>query len=251
MDTTDGPVFVKQASDEGTLSMLRHEALVYSHVAGSFLPTYVGFADRGDRALLALEYVSDARWPPPYPDELTPLFAALETVSTVKPPPELPSHGSRWSRWQRVADDPEPLLGLGLCSREWLESALEALIAAEQQAVFEGSALVHNDVYSGNVCFDGRGAMLVDWGAAVRGSRWIDVAFAVLSVRVEGGVVPAFDFPEEAAFAAALAGHFAVEAHEPLPVWADPGSTLREDMAGDLAHALAWTAEVLELQPLR
>jgi hypothetical protein len=62
--------------------------------------------------------------------------------------------------------------------------------------------------------------------------------------------VPAVEFPGEAAFAAALAGHFALEAPAPLPAWAAPGSTLREDMTGDLAHALRWAAELLELPPL-
>jgi hypothetical protein len=83
----------------------------------------------------------------------------------------------------------------------------------------------------------------------VRGSRWIDVAFALLSLRVEGATPPSLDFPNEGPFAAALAGHLAVEAPAPLPDWAEPGSTLREAMAGDLAHALRWAAERLELAP--
>lgn len=251
VETAAGPVFVKQAEDDGSLTMLRREALVYSSVAGPFVPALIGFADAGDRAALAIEYVAGAHWPPPYPEDVTPLFDALELVAIADPPPQLPAHEKRWSRWERVADDPGPLLGLGLCSRDWLEHSLEGLVAAEVQASFQGDELVHNDVYSGNVCFVGRVAMLVDWGAAVRGSRWIDMAFAVLSVRVEGGTPPIVHFPDEGPFAAALSGHFAVEAPAPLPDWAEPGSTLREDMAGDLAHALRWASEVLGLSPLR
>jgi hypothetical protein len=92
--------------------------------------------------------------------------------------------------------------------------------------------------------------VLVDWGASVRGSRWIDVAFAILSVRVEGGIPPPVDFPAEPCFAAALSGHFAVEAAAPLPAWAEPGSALREDMRGDLVYSLRWACELLELPPL-
>ena len=33
----------------------------------------------------------------------------------------------------------------------------------------------------------------------------------------------------------------------PPPDWTPPDSTLREDMIGDLAHALRWAAEALEL----
>jgi hypothetical protein len=200
MDTADGAVFVKQASGEaGALSMLRREALVYSRVSGSFLPACVGFADRGDCALLALEYLSDAWWPPPYPDDATPLFATLGLVASTKPPEDLPAEGRRWSRWQRIAEDPEPLLGLRLCSRNWLEHSLEALIAAEARARFRRGRARPQRRYAGNVCFTSRGAVLVDWGAGARGSRWVDVAFAILSVRVEGGIVPAVDFPDEGA----------------------------------------------------
>ena len=77
--------------------------------------------------------------------------------------------GPRRSRWERVAADPEPLLGLGLCSRDWLAESIDTLIRAESQATFEGDDLVHNDIYSGNVGFRGSGAVLVDWGVAVRG----------------------------------------------------------------------------------
>lgn len=249
--TRDGPVFAKEAEDEGSLQMLRREALVYREVRGPFLPAFVGFADSGERALLAVELLEDARWPPPYPDDVGPLFDALELVAATTPPSALPAQGCPASRWERVAADPGPFLSLGLRSNEWLTASIEALIAADGQAVFEGDDLVHNDVYSGNVGFTSRGPVLVDWGAAVRGSQWIDVAFALLSTRVESATVPCIDFPEEAAFAAALAGHFAVEASAPLPDWAAPGSMLREDMAGDLAYALQWVAELLELPPLR
>jgi len=249
--TSDGPSFVKQAEEAGSLHMLRREAAVYRNVRGPFLPAFVGFADSGEQALLAIEYLENALWPPPYPDDVTPLFDALEAVGATEPPVELPAHGRWAARWKRVAADPERFLGLGLCPRSWLESSLETLIAAEEGAEFSGSALVHNDVYSENVGFTGRGAVLVDWGASVRGSPWIDVAFALLSLRVEDAVPPQVDFPDEAAFAAALAGHFAVEAAAPLPDWAAQGSTLREDMRGDLGYALAWCVETLGLPPLR
>lgn len=246
VDTRDGRAFVKQAEDEGSLHMLRREAVVYAEVHGPFLPRYVGFADSGTRAVLAIELLDDAQWPPPYPDDVSPLFEALEQGAASPVPRGLPAL-TQTRRWEQIAADPEPLLGLGLCSREWLERSLSTLVAAEAKAVIEGEELVHGDVYSGNVGFlDGR-AVLVDWGAAVRGSRWSDVGFAILSVRVEGGVLPALEFPNEPAYAAAIAGIFALEAPKPAPEWARPESTLREDMAADLVHALHWTAEQLDL----
>ncbi len=250
-ETADGPAFVKQAEDEGSLSMLRREAIVYEHVRGPFLPAFRGFADDGDRAALAVEAILDGYWPPPYRDDVHTLFAALDEVAATPPPPSLPSVQPWTSRWREVGADTGPLLSLGVCTTEWLDAALDVLIEAELASEWTGDALVHNDVYSGNVCFrDGR-AVLVDWGVASIGSRWSDVAFAVLSVRSEGGPPPAVTLPDAGSFAAALAGHFAVEAPKPLPAWAEPGSTLREDMTQDLRAALAWAAEALELSPLR
>jgi hypothetical protein len=246
VETADGRAFVKQAEDDGSLHMLRREALVYQEVRGSFLPGYVGFADSGARAVLAVELLEDAHWPPPYPADVSSLFEALELVSASDGPAGLPAL-TQPRRWEEVAADPEPLLGLGLCSREWLEQSLPALIAAENAAVIAGDDLVHGDVYSGNVGFVGDRAVLVDWGACVRGSRWTDFAFAVLSVKVEGGVLPALDFPNEPAYATAIAGIFALEAPKPTPEWAPPDSTLREDMAADLVYALRWAAEQLDL----
>ncbi len=194
--TADGHAFVKQAEDEGSLHMLRREATVYQHVHGPFLPGYVGFADSGDRAVLAIELLEGAHWPPPYPEDVSPLFAALEQVAATPAPVAACPRSAQPRRWELIAENPTPLLGLGLCSREWLEQALPVLICGRGRCVVEGDELVHRDVYSGNVAFVGDRAVLVDWGACVQGSRWTDVAFAVLSVRVEGGVAPALDFPE-------------------------------------------------------
>lgn len=190
VQTADGPVFVKEAEDAGSLHMLRREAVVYRGVRDSFLPAFVGFADSGERALLAIEYLTDAIWPPPYPDDVAPLFDALRLVAASEPPAEVPAQRPRRPRWEEVSSDPEPLLELGLCSREWLTRSLDTLVEAESKADFTGSALVHNDIYSGNVAFSERRALFVDWGAAVRGSPWIDVAFALLSLRVEGATRP-------------------------------------------------------------
>ncbi len=87
VETGDGPVFVKQADDEDSLYMLRRESAVYRGVAGSFLPSFVGFADSGTRAVLAVELLEGASWPPPYPEDVRPLFDALELVAAATPPP--------------------------------------------------------------------------------------------------------------------------------------------------------------------
>jgi Phosphotransferase enzyme family len=247
--TSSGPRFVKEAGHGGALEMLRRETLVYRHVEGPFMAGFAGFADAGDRACLAIELLDRARWPPPYPDDTRPLFVALEQIAESTPPPGLPRRDAPLPRWERVGADPEPFLALGLCSSEWLEHSLDDLIAAKARAVVTGDDLIHNDVYSGNLCFDGERAIVVDWGAACRGKRRLDVAFARLGIRVAGGRVPRVDLPDEDALVAWIAGGHALGVTAPLPDWADPGSTLRDELAGDLAVALPWLADALGLPP--
>jgi len=231
--------------------MLRREALVYAEVRGPFLSSFVGFADSGERALLAIAFLDDAHWPPPYPNDVAPLFEALESIARSAPPAALPAERPNQPQWKRIAADPEPFLALELCSRDWLTRSIDVLIEAEGRVAVEGADLVHNDIYSANVAFRPQSAVLVDWGAAVRGSRWSDVAYSVLSVRVEGGTLPeSVTIPGEDALAATIAGRFAVLAPGPLPAWADPRSSFLEDIAGDLGHALQWTTELLQLPPL-
>jgi hypothetical protein len=54
---------------------------------------------------------------------------------------------------------------------------------------------------------------------------------------------------DEPALAAFVTGVIAAEASSPAPKWASAGSTLREDQRRDLAIALPWVAEQLELLP--
>ena len=254
VETVDGPVFVKQAEEPGPLHMLRREAVVYRSVRGAFVPGFVGFADAGDRALLAVEFLEDAAWPPPYPEDVGPLFDALELVADATPPPDLPAHGPWRSRWERVAADPEPFLGLGLCSPPRLAPRCSMPSSRSPPPRSRRSSKATRSSTTTSTAGTSASRAAVPCSStgerrfAARGGS--DVAFALLSVRVEGAAIPRVDFPSEADFAAAIAGHFAMEAPAPLPDWAEPGSTLREDMAGDLAHALRWVVELLELPPI-
>lgn len=212
------------------------EIAVYEAVHADFVPRIYDIRD----GIVLLEDLSDARWPPPYPDDVTPLFAALDAVAGTPPPPMLPRL-KHVSRWQEVAVDPQPLLALGLCSMEWLDGALPALLEAEARLPMSGEGLVHYDVWARNLCFAHRGVVLVDWAMAAIGNPRIDVAFALLSLRVEGAATPPVD--DEAALAAYVTGVVATEASSPPPEWAPDGAQLREDQKSDLAVALPWVAE--------
>jgi hypothetical protein len=241
--------FVKYAeNDEPSTRSIAAETRVYQSVTSPFLATlYDAFVADG-RALLVLEDLSDAHWPPPYPDDVEPLFEALEAVASVDAPRDLPRLAERKeTNWQRIAREPEPLLALGACSESWLQLALPELLEAEARVPRSGDRLVHYDLWAENLCFTDRGVVLVDWAEARIGNPAIDVAFALLSLRVEGATPPHVE--DELALAAFITGVVAAEAAAPLPRWTTSDSSLREDQLGDLRVALPWTAAQLGLPP--
>jgi hypothetical protein len=249
-------VFVKTAAglDGGPI---RREAKVLAslqeqgHVGIG--PRLLDFVD-GDGPTLVLEDLSAAYWPPPYPADTDPLFATLSRLGQIEGGADLEGLEA-WaegqaSRWALVAENPTAFLKLGVCEPDWLDRNVASLIDAERRIDLRGGSLVHNDVHSGNVCFVGDRALLLDWATAARGNPDLDVAFAVVSVLAEGGQLPKRQLlADEAAWAARLAGHNAVEASSPLPEWASPGSSLRQDQLTDLRVALPWAARVIGLEP--
>ena len=226
--------------DDGTRLFAKEapasEIAVYEGVDAHFLPRVFDVRD----GVLLLEDLSHAQWPPPYPDDASALFAALDEVAATQPPPQLPRLTDH-SNWQAIADEPRSLLALGLCPADWLEHALPALIEAEARMPLSGEALVHYDVWARNLCFAARGVVLVDWAMAHIGNPRIDLAFALLSLHVEGGRTPAVD--DEPALAAYVTGVVGTEAAKPSPDWAAEGTNIREDQKSDLAIALPWVAQ--------
>jgi hypothetical protein len=231
-------LFVKVARDERSLRDFARELVVYENVRGAFLPELVGAS--GD--MLVLEDLGDAQWPPPWPDDVSPLFAALDAVAAT-PPPALPRlRRERTGYWERIAGARDAVAALGACSRAWLDDALQTLIEAESRVDMSGDELVHFDVWGANVCFTARGAVLVDWGAAAVGNRWVDVAFALLAP-------PPTGLPGEGAWAALLAGHDAWSAVSPPEAGLVDFELLRAGWIQDLRAALPWAAGLLDLPP--
>lgn len=181
-------VFVKAAEDELALRMASVELIVHESVSGPFLPRLIDAWEGDGRTALVLEDLSSAYWPPPYPEDVGPVFHALGNVARATPPPGL-------RRLDDRAETPwDAVRKLGVCSSEWLNRAIEPLREAERAFSVAGEELVHYDVWSDNLCFADRGVVLVDWAAARVGNRWIDVGYAVLSILAEGGTPPALGF---------------------------------------------------------
>jgi hypothetical protein len=223
---------------------LRDEHAAYAAFESSFVPALLGWED-GARPLLVLEDLSPgAHWPPPWrPGDVD---AVLETLREVAATPVL----ARLPRiaddsiggWPAVARDPEPFLGLGLVSREWLDGALPLLVDAWERAPIDGDALLHCDVRSDNLCLrDGR-AIIFDWSHARVGNPGFDVAFWLPSLALEGGPQP--DTFGVDAFAVYVAGFFAALAGMPPP---EGAPHVRGFQLAQLEVALPWACRALGL----
>jgi hypothetical protein len=235
--------FLKAGHIDPSPQWVRDEFKVYGVVEGDFMPELLGFED-GDTPLLVLEYIVDAWWPPPWHEEdVAAVQASLEEIAAVKPDGELPLLvDNAWPGWPDVARDPEPFLGLGLVTREWLDGALPSLVDAAAAAQLDGDSLLHCDVRSDNLCLrDGR-AILFDWSHGRLGNPEFDVAFWLPSLALEGGPQPdAFGVD---AFAVYVAGFFAGLAGLRPP----PGApAVRGFQLAQLEVALPWARRVLGL----
>lgn len=241
--------FAKVGVTELVAGWLRRERRAYGEVVGPFMPRLLGWSD-GPAPVLLLEDLSDATWPPPWDSGLVErTLATLELVaSTPCPSWATPLHGldELFSGWSRIAANPRPFLGLGLVSEPWLEAALPTLVAQEHPPEFEGTALLHVDVRSDNLCFAGDRTLLVDWNLIGRGNPLFDVAAWLPSLQFEGGPVPEAVSAEAGVFAGALAGYFCSRA--PLPNIPDAPHVRRVQLE-QATTSLPWAARHLGLPP--
>jgi Phosphotransferase enzyme family len=244
--------FVKAGTETSARAQIKREAIILESVAAAYMPRLYGAATVEDWSVLVLEDLSHGVWPPPYPDRGAALLETVAKVAATPAPPGLrrrPEGRPLGTYWQRIASDPEPVLAHGKFSGAWLEAALPILDAAESSAQLAGDDFLHDDVWAANVCYTERGALLIDWASATIGDRRIDLAYALLSIRSSGTRPVPVDFPDEAAYAALLAGANAYQAAQPVDESIQHVSTLRAGWLYDLEFALTWASELLGLEP--
>jgi Phosphotransferase enzyme family len=242
-----GRAFAKVGIVASTGEWLRVEHRAYRDVAAPFMPRMLGWSDEPVPALL-LEDLSAARWPPPWDRSLVDrMLLTLDAVAATPCPdwaPPISELTDIFSGWSQVSADPEPFLSLGLASRGWLETALPELVASERPMELEGSALLHADVRSDNMCFTADRALLVDWNFIGRGNPLFDVAAWLPSLAHEGGPMPEEVRPEAGVFAAAIAGYMCARAG--LPVIPEAPHVRRVQLE-QAATSLPWAARWLGL----
>jgi hypothetical protein len=252
IDLDDGrSVFAKCAHEEPVIGFLRTEHAFYEAVQADFMPELILFLEE-DPPVLVLEDLSTGQWPPPWPQgSVEKVLAMLERVHATPPPEHVPrledEREGLTDCWGTVAEDPQPFLSLGVCSREWLAGALPAFDEASQSAPIAGEELLHLDVRSDNVCLLGERTVLVDWNWACVGNGLVDIAAWASSLRLEGGPRPDELIPDcPPGLAAMLAGFFGSRAGLPPPPTAP---FVREIQLTQLRVALPWAAGLLGLAP--
>jgi hypothetical protein len=258
VDLPDGSsAFVKIAAFDYVAEWFRDERAAYEAFEGArFLPRLIGWDDDGEAPLLAIEDLSDGRWPPPWDRAAVDgVLATLEELHGTTPLAPLPTAEERQfglDSWPDVIDDPRPFLSTGICSAAWLDEHLPTLAASSAAARIDGAAAVHFDVRSDNLCVRDGQAILVDWNHACVGNPLLDTAAWLPSLEVEGGPPPGDVLPDGTdglpEIAALLAGYFCSRAGLPEIPQAPHVRRLQREQAGT---SLPWAARLLGLPPPR
>lgn len=219
----------------------------------------------GDWVLLGFE-VASGRPPqlPWRPAELAVVLTALDTLATTAP---LPGHrlpttaeqlGDDFTGWRtlvaRPTDELKRLTARAGETGAWMFEHRDLLVAWESEApaACAGTSLVHGDLRADNVLIDhdhdhGRVA-IIDWPHLSVGAPWLDLAFMLPSIAMQGGGDPQDIFwsrpvsrgvepAELRAVVAAVAGYFANGALQPAPVGIP---NLRRFQGAQSEHAIAW-----------
>lgn len=242
--------FVKMATNALTAGWLRQEKFVYDSLAGSFMPQFLGWDDDGEQPFLLLEDLSHAFWPPPWDvgrvDQVVDALAHVAGCRVVDMP-RLADYRGLTDCWQTIAREPEPFLSLGLASEVWLNQALATLLDISYGSFLDGTELVHLDIRSDNLCFDGERVVIIDWNWACFGNAQFDIGAWLPSLEIEGGPPPEQILPDAGEIAAIISGYFAANAG--LPAVPD-APRLRQAQLAQLKSALPWTVRALDLPPL-
>ncbi len=272
LELADGSgVFVKAVSPEQNPEspvLARAEVRAAAALpAGVPAPRLLWSGDDGDWVLLGFE-VAAGRPPllPWEPSELRMVLDALRALADAEP---VAGHGlpqtsdqlaPDFCGWRTIAALPAVELdALTTWAGEtgtWVRDRLDDLVAWEggASAACAGTALVHGDLRADNVLIDhdhGRVA-LIDWPHASVGAPWLDLAFMLPSVAMQGGGRPQDLFwaepvasglePERLrAAVAGLAGYFAHGALQPAPVGIP---NLRRFQRAQAEQAVAWLRDL-------
>lgn len=242
-------LFAKAATTPKTAAQLRNErlALAYSEGLG---PAVVAWLDDPESPLL-LTQALDGHWPASHsgvdwrPGDLDAVFEALDRLRNLPAPTGLaPMFEIEPIDWVSITAEVPGSRLERIASPAWFERNTSALTAAASGLDRRGSAFVHGDMRSDNLCLMPDGPRFVDWSSAHTGSPDADLARFLPAAHLEGGPPPFEVFPTGGAWAAFQAGdtlRFALD--ETAPDW------LRRVARHLAAINLDWVVASLGLEP--
>ncbi len=270
LELSDGrQAFVKAVSTEqnpDSPNLSRREI----HVARALpaevsAPRMLWSDDDGDWVIVAFE-VAHGRAPeqPWRSEDLAQVLDALVALARVELPfPSLlPRYdeemATAFTGWRTLLRDPElARIAAAVDPGElgsWAAAHIDELAVWEQDGLraLSGNALVHGDLRADNVILDGPRTWFIDWPHAAQGAPWVDLAFMLPSVAMQGGGDPQQIFwshpssegvapAELRAALAGLAGYLAAGSFAPAPLGIP---NLRAFQRAQAVAALVWLREL-------
>ncbi|WP_456788561.1 phosphotransferase family protein [Cellulomonas sp. P5_C5] len=231
-------------------------------------PRLLWSSDDGDWVILGFEVVHGRSPELPWrPEDLRAVADAVGALADAEP---LPGHAlprtddllaEDFTGWRKLhtldADAKREYADLAGDVGRWALDNEERLVRWEQESlrVCAGDSLVHGDLRADNVMIDPdhqHRVWLIDWPHASVGAPWLDLAFMLPSVALQGGGDPATNFRTHAvsdgvhdddlrAGLAGLSGYFAWSSRQPAPLGIP---NLRRFQAAQGVATVRWLREL-------
>lgn len=260
-----GRVFIKAIStapNPESPEMHRREAVIAVRLpASSPVPRFLGCFDDGEYVALVFEDIEGEQPELPWrSNELKRVLDALSELSASLTPSPVEADAISEERvpftgWRQLMTKPEIEI------EPWARANIARLAELEAGWVdaARGETLLHADLRADNILLGQNRVVFIDWPHACIGAAWVDLAFFLPSVAMQGGPQPwtVFDShplgaeaaPEDVdRVVAGLAGYFVWKGLQPAP----PGlPTLPEFARAQGVAALAWLRHRLEAQKMQ
>ncbi len=221
--------------------------------------------DDGEWVLVAFEVAHGRAPEQPWRDEdLAQVLHALTTLARVELPQPctLPRYEEEmapaFTGWRTMLRSPDvaritSAVDVGELGA-WAAAHIDELAVWELDGLqaLAGDSLVHGDLRADNIILDGAHTWFIDWPHAAQGAPWVDLAFMLPSVAMQGGgdpqqifwAHPASEGVPPAALRAALAGlagYLAAGSFAPAPLGIP---NLRAFQRAQAVAALTWLREL-------
>ncbi|KQT01418.1 aminoglycoside phosphotransferase [Cellulomonas sp. Leaf395] len=231
-------------------------------------PNLLWSSDDGDWVILGFDVVHGRSPELPWkPEDLRAVADAVGALADAEPLPghtlprtddQLAEDFTGWRKLHALDDETKrEYADLAGDIGRWALANVEQLVRWEQESlrVCAGDSLVHGDLRADNVMIDPdhqHQVWIIDWPHASVGAPWLDLAFMLPSVALQGGGDPATNFRNHPvsdgvhdddlrAGLAGLSGYFAWSSRQPAPLGIP---NLRRFQAAQGVATVRWLREL-------